>query len=235
MLFVLETVMKIKNPFSSLTKFELALWLSSLTATALSFFLSQSDDILTLIASLIGATALVFVAKGYVIGQILTVVFAVFYGIISFHFRYYGEMITYLCMTAPAAVAAVISWLKHPYKATGQVRVHKLTKKQAAFMFIFAFAVTVIFYFILGALGNESLFFSTLSVTTSFIASYLTFYRSPYYAIAYSCNDVILIILWIIASLKDISYIPMIVCFTAFLVNDLYGFYSWQRMKTEQK
>ncbi len=227
--------MKIKNPLSALTKFELILWIFSLGATVISFALSKSDDILTLTASLIGTTALIFVAKGYVIGQVLTVVFAVFYGIISFKFRYYGEMITYLCMSAPAAVAAVISWLKHPYKSSGQVRVHRLTKKQTLFMFVSAAAVTVIFYFILSALGNENLFFSTLSVTTSYLASYLTFFRSPYYAIAYSLNDIILIILWILAAKEDAYYLPMIICFICFLFNDLYGFYNWQKMKSTQK
>lgn len=227
--------MKIKNPVSDLTKFELFLWVLSDTAIILSYALSGGGDILTLIASLVGATALIFVAKGYVIGQVLTVVFAVFYGIISFYFRYYGEMITYLCMSAPAAICAVISWMKHPFEGTKQVRVHKLTKKQLWVMVILCIAVTAAFYFILGAIGNANLFFSTISVTTSFLASYLTFFRSPYYAVAYSCNDVILIVLWILASIENISYIPMVVCFVAFLLNDLYGFLNWRRMESKQK
>ena len=103
-----------KNPFRDLTRFELGLWLISLTAVTASFLLSPSTDYLTLAASLIGVTALIFVAKGYVIGQILTVVFALFYGVISFYFRYYGEMITYLGMTSPMAIAAVVSWLRNP-------------------------------------------------------------------------------------------------------------------------
>lgn len=227
--------MKIRNPVRDLTKFELFLWLLSDGAIILSFVLSGGRDILTLIASLIGATALIFVAKGYVIGQVLTVAFAVFYGIISFYFRYYGEMITYLCMSAPAAFFAVISWLRHPFEGTREVRVHKLTKKQTGIMVMLCIAVTAAFYFILGALGNANLFFSTISVTTSFLASYLTFFRSPYYAVAYSCNDVVLIILWVLASIEDISYIPMVVCFIAFLMNDLYGFLNWRKMEKKQK
>ena len=86
--------MKITNPFKSLKKVELFLWIISLTLVTVSFLIPEKKDYLTLIASLIGVTALIFVSKGYVFGQILTVVFAVFYGIISWHFRYYGEMIT---------------------------------------------------------------------------------------------------------------------------------------------
>ena len=175
--------------FKTLTKFEKGLWLTSVTVTLLSYILSYllsgAGSLLNLIASLIGVTALIFVAKGHVLGQILTVVFSVFYGIISIIFTYYGEMITYLFMTAPMAVVAAIEWIKNPYKDTQEVKVHKVTKKQLAVMWMLAVLVTILFYFILKALGTANLLFSTISITTSFVASYLTSLRSPYYAIGY--------------------------------------------------
>ena len=225
--------------FKTLTKFEKGLWLTSLAVTLLSYLLSYlfsgSGDLLNLIASLIGVTALIFVAKGHVLGQLLTVVFSVFYGIISVLFAYYGEMITYLFMTTPMAIVAAIEWIKNPYKDTQEVKVHKVTKKQLAVMWLLALLVTVMFYFILKALNTANLFFSTVSITTSFVASYLTFLRSPYYALGYSANDVVLIILWILASVEDISYLPMVACFIMFLFNDLYGFYNWGRMQKRQR
>ncbi len=224
---------KIKK-YNVLSVFELCLWITSVSVIVLSFFLSGSGDALTMISSLIGVTALIFVAKGYVIGQILTVVFAVFYGIVSFYFHYYGEMITYLGMTAPSAVAAVISWLRHPYKETKEVKVNKLNTKLWVLLIILTTLVTFAFYFILSAIGNANILFSTVSVATSFIASYLTFFRSPYYALGYAANDVALIVLWTMATFESISYLPMIACFIMFLINDLYGFYNWQKMKKKQ-
>ena len=225
--------------FQTLTKFERGLWLTSLAVTLLSYLLSYlfsgNGDILNLIASLIGVTALIFVAKGHVLGQLLTVVFSVFYGIISVLFTYYGEMITYLFMTAPMAVVAAVEWIKNPYKDTQEVKVHKVTKKQLAVMWLLAILVTILFYFILKALDTANLFFSTVSITTSFVASYLTFLRSPYYAIGYSANDVVLIILWALASVENVSYLPMVACFIMFLFNDLYGFYNWKNMQKRQK
>jgi len=226
--------MKIKNPFSDLTKFELALWFTSVMSITVSFLMSGNKDWLTVTSSLIGVTALIFIAKGYVIGQILLIVFSVFYGIVSFFFSYYGEMITYLGMSAPAAVAAVISWMKHPYKDTKEVEISRLTKKQLIIGILSTVAVTAVFYFILGALNNASLAVSTLSVTTSFIAAYLTYYRSPYYAIGYAANDLVLIVLWIIATLESISYLPMVICFIMFFANDIYGFISWKKMQKRQ-
>ncbi len=225
--------------FKTLTKFERGLWFTSLTVIFLSYVLSYlfsgSGSLLNLAASLIGVTALIFVAKGHVLGQLLTVAFSVFYGIISVLFSYYGEMITYLFMTAPMAIAAAIEWIKHPYQDSQEVKVHQVTRKQWIMMWILAAIVTLLFYFILKYLNTANLLFSTISITTSFVASYLTFLRSSYYALGYAANDVVLIVLWILASVENISYLPMVACFLMFLCNDLYGFSNWKKMQNRQR
>ena len=226
--------MQLRNPFRSLTPFEIVFWIFSLMAVALSFLLS-GGDILSLIASLIGVTALIFVAKGMVAGQLLTVAFAVFYGIVSFHFRYYGEMITYLGMSAPIAILATISWIRHPYKDSAEVEVHRMRLREWGVLALLALLVTTAFYFILRALGNASLAVSTVSITTSFVAAYLSWKRSPFYAVAYAANDIVLIVLWVIAALEDFSYFPMVMCFSVFFLQDGYGFFSWMRMQKRQK
>ena len=226
--------MKLRNPLKCLGKFDYILWGVSVFSILCSFLLVSERDYLTLCASLIGVSALIFVAKGHIFGQILVVIFAIFYGIISFFFSYYGEMITYLLMSAPMAVCAIISWAKNPYGNTSQVKVHTPSRRQIIIMLSLSVLVTIAFYFILGALGTASLIVSTVSVLTSFIASYLTFMRSPYYAIAYALNDIILIVLWVLASIKDISQAPMVACFVMFFLNDLYGFICWKRMQRAQ-
>ena len=224
-----------KNSFKELKKFELWLWITSAVVVCVSFALSPDKDPMTLCASLIGVTALIFIAKGYVIGQAMCIGFSVLYGIISFRYRYYGEMITYLCMSTPIAVAAVISWIRHPYKDTPEVTVSRVTKKQMTFALVLTCAVTLAFYFILRALGTANLIISTVSVATSFLAAYLTFLRSPYYGLAYGANDIVLIVLWILAAIEDISYLPMIFCFVMFLANDIYGFLNWRQMRKRQE
>lgn len=219
----------------SLTRFEWALWGTSILVVAGTYLLFQSGDLLSLIASLIGVTALIFVAKGHVLGQTLTIVFAVFYGVISVSIRYYGEAITYLCMTAPMALVALITWLRNPYKDSAEVTVNRLKGKQWATMLILSALTTAAFYFILRAMGNAALVVSTLSITTSFAASWLTAMRSPYYALAYALNDLVLIVLWVIAAMADISSVPIVACFVMFFANDLYGFINWRRMEKRQQ
>lgn len=201
-----------------------------------SFALFDRESWLTLSASLIGVTSLIFNAKGNPFGQLLMVIFSILYGIISYSFAYFGEMITYLGMTGPMALFALISWLRNPFKGNkSEVAVNQTSKKEAAFMIILTAAVTAIFYFILEYFNTANLLFSTVSVTTSFVAVYLTFRRSAYFALWYAANDIVLIILWSLAAATDISYLSVIICFVVFLFNDLYGFISWKRMSERQK
>lgn len=190
---------------------------------------------MTLTASLIGVTSLIFNAKGNPVGQALMVVFGLIYGAISYSFAYYGEMITYLGMSVPMAVFALVSWLRNPYKGNrAEVKVNRVGKGELVFMCFLTLLVTIAFFFILKFFNTANLALSTISITTSFIAVYLTFRRSPYFALAYAANDVILIGLWILASISDARYISVVVCFIAFLVNDIYGYISWQRMRKRQ-
>lgn len=214
---------------------EWALWGTSVVLIVASFCIFDRANYLTLIASLIGATSLIFNAKGNPLGQALMIAFSVIYGIISYGFAYYGEMITYLGMTVPMAIVALVTWLRNPYKGNrSQVKVNKIGAKEWVIMLAIAAAVTAAFYFILRAFNTANIVPSTISVTTSFVAVYLTFRRSPYFALAYAANDVVLIVLWVLAAMEDISYISVIICFTMFLINDLYGFISWRRMQKIQ-
>lgn len=218
------------------SKQEIGLWLMSVMLIVGAFFIFDRTYYMTLAASLIGVTSLIFNAKGNPFGQLLMVIFSLLYGVISYSFAYYGEMITYMGMTMPMAAFALISWLRNPFQGNrAEVTVNSLKVQEQLFMWILTIIVTIIFYFILKFFNTANLLISTLSVTTSFIAVYLTFRRSPYYAVAYACNDVILIVLWILASLENTRYISVAVCFAAFLFNDIYGFISWQKMKKRQQ
>lgn len=227
--------MNLRRFFSVLTTFERGLWLLSLAVICAAFFLAGRHDPLTLIASLVGVTALIFVAKGHVVGQVLTVVFSLLYAVISWGFRYYGEMITYLGMTAPIAVLSVVSWLRHPYQAgKPEVRVARLSSTKRVLMALLTIGVTGGFYFILAWFQTANLLVSTISIATSFLASYLMFFRSASYALAYAANDLVLIVLWVLASLEDAAYLSMVACFLVFFCNDLYGFYNWRKMHQRQ-
>lgn len=215
--------------------FELCLLLFSLMLITVFFLIFDGDSYLELIASLIGATSLIFCAKGNPIGQALIIVFSTLYGIVSYRCAYYGELLTYAGMTLPMAILALITWLKNPYKDNhAEVRVEIITVKELLFALLIDAIVTVVFYFILRAFNTANLIVSTVSISTSFYAVYLTFKRSPYYALAYALNDIVLIVLWSIELARNVSALSVVVCFVTFLANDIYGFINWKRIYRKQ-
>lgn len=217
------------DPIKDLTAKEWALRLCSLLAAIVSNLLSGNVGVLTPAAVCIGITSLIFAAKGNVRSQILMIIFSILYGIISWRSHYWGEVITYLGMTLPMAVWSTITWLKNPSENGKEVAIQKLTKKHTVGLIFFGIITTAVFCFILKALDTPNIFFSTLSITTSFFAAALTMLRSPFYALGYAANDIVLIVLWISASLNDPQYIPVAVNFAIFFFNDMYGFISWKK------
>ncbi len=73
-----------KQAFSYFSPFERGLWLGSVAIIIASFLLGGQFDALYCFTTLLGVTALVFLAKGNVIGQVLIVIFSLLYGYIYF-------------------------------------------------------------------------------------------------------------------------------------------------------
>ena len=216
---------------------ELFLWLGSMALIIISFAVFDRENWLTLAASLIGVSSLILAAKGNPASQLLMVVFSILYGIISYSYSYYGEMLTYLGMTMPMSVISFVSWIRN-LNGSGsrpEVNVRSLSGKDIILLIILTAAVTALFYFVLKFFGAANLIPSTISVTTSFAAVFLTFLRSSYFALAYAANDAVLIILWTLAARENIQYISVVICFVMFLANDIYGFMSWLRRKKRQQ
>lgn len=180
----------LNNPLKTLTKKRMAFcWLVSLTVVILSNLATNDLDLLTLISALLGVTALIFAAKGNVWAQFLMIIFCILYGIISFRFHYWGEMITYLGMTLPMAAWSAITWLRNPSEENeNEVAIRTLNKKHIIGLTISTVIVTGIFYYILAWLDTPNIMFSILSIVTSFIAASLTMLRSSYYAVGYAAN-----------------------------------------------
>lgn len=217
------------------TALEWILWGTSVLLIVLSYLLFDRGGMFAPAASVIGVTSLIFNAKGNPIGQVLMLIFSVLYGYISWTFAYYGEMLTYLGMTAPMAAVALMAWLRHPYQGDrAQVQIDTVSGKEWGRLLGLTAAVTAVFGWLLYVLHTANLAWSIVSVATSFAAAYLTYRRSPWFALAYALNDVVLIVLWVLATVSDRSYLSVVVCFVVFLVNDLYGFFNWRRMQRRQ-
>ena len=103
-----------------------------------------------------------------------------------------------------------------------------------ALLLISGAVVTALFWYLLRLFDTPNLALSTLSIATSFFAAALTMLRSSYYALGYAANDLVLILLWLLASIENPAYLPVLVNFVIFFLNDMYGFFSWRKREAVQ-
>ncbi len=219
----------------SLNKFERYLWFFSCLAILILYLMMTTKDYITIFTTLLGATSLIFISKGNMLGPIISILFSAFYFVASIRNNYYGEASICILLNIPMCIIGCVSWFKNRLSDNNtEVEVNNINKKEYPLILIMGIVVMVLFYFILKSLNTDALLFSTISILTSFVASYLSIKRSPLYAVAYGLNDIVLIILWSIASYNSIINLCMVLCFVIFLINDIYGFINWQKLKANQ-
>ena len=225
-----------KNFLKSWNLFEKLFLLISLLIIIICFFLGTDKNILSLVTSILGVITVIFGAKGLVWAPVVNLLYNIVYIILSYTQGFYGEVLIYIFMMTPINIAMIISWLKNKSKEDENiVEVNKLNKKEYILLFGFTLIVAVGFYFILKALNTTALFISTISLIDSFIATYLLYRRCSNYALSYIVNDIILIVLWLYAIRNNgIAYLPMVLSFLVFLVNDIYGLISWKKRERKQ-
>ena len=229
-------LLSMKKILKYFTPFEWSLWAVSI-ATVVGFYIGfRNTEWTYLVTTILGVTSLIFLAKGNLIGLILTLIFSVFYVIVAITYRYYSEVITYGTMTLPIGIVCLIQWIKNPYKdKKHEVEIVELKKDDYVYIIVLGAIVSIIMYFILGWIKTPNLEISTISIFTSFVASYLSLKRSRFYAVAYAVNDIILIALWAFASATDLSYLTIIICFVSFFANDFYAFINWTKIYKKQR
>ena len=225
-----------KNIYKDWNLFEILLLSVSLVLISVCFIFTPDKNWFSLISSLLGVTTVVFTAKGKVAAPFLSLIYSVFYIIISITQQYYGEAIIYGVFMAPLQFITIFNWLKNKNNETSAVKVNKVTVKEYLILTGITLLATVGFYFLLKWLNTAQLVVSTISLITSALATYLLLRRCSNYALFYIVNDIILIVLWGIAMASTgLSILPMIISFSVFLINDVYGFIKWKSREKQEK
>ena len=215
--------------FKDWTKFELILLLGGMIALVVSGILCNST-LLTIICSITGIMCALTQAKGKVISQFIGLILVVIYSIISYQNKYYGEVLIYIFIMLPLFISGIISWLKNINNDTNIVKENELSKREWIILTSISLVLFIGLYYLLKYFNTKELFISTLSMVTSLFATYLVARRSKYGFLFYIGNDIILFILWGLPVIQgNLLLIPMLINPLINLINDTYGWISWNR------
>lgn len=225
-----------KKIFKNWNWFEIIFLVVSLLTITTCFIFAKDKNILSFIASMLGIVSVIMVAKGLVVAPFFCIVSNILYAVLSLTQRFYGESIIYFCLMIPINIGTIITWLKHKNsKNSDVVQVNKLKKVEYLAVLGVALVSTVAFYFLLKAINTNELIVSTLSLIFSLVAAYLSFRRCKFYALAFLIDDVIQIVMWGLAiNASGIAFLPTLICFALYLINDIYALFHWIREEKNQ-
>lgn len=225
-----------KNLFKEWKLFDICFLTFSILIIIFCFLLIPNKNISSLIVSILGIITVISGAKGLIISPFINIIYNIIYIIICFSQKFYGEVIIYSFILTPLNIITINSWFKNRSKENKNiVKVNKLSIKEYFILGILTILITICFYFLLKSLNTKSLLISTLSLTDSFVATYLLFRRCSNYALAYIVNDIILITLWFSTiNTEKTAHLPIIISFIIFLINDIYGLTLWKKREKIQ-
>ncbi len=228
---------KFKSAIKNQSLFEILFLPFAIITIVVCFFVGKDKNLLSLITSLIGIVSVFLIAKGYFFAPWIDLTYNILYSVVSIFQAYYGEAIIYLGIMVPISIFSIVTWIKHKFSKTSpEIKINgKISKREYVYLFGITYFASIGFYFLLHALSTEQLIFSTLSLATSAVASYLMLRRNPYFSLVFLLDDIISITMWVIAVVQNgIGLLPTVICFLVFFINDIYGYVHWRKLERKQ-
>ncbi len=211
------------------------LWLFIFGGVNIYLFFAFKDTIVGLIASLTGMLCVVLTAKGRISNYYFGIINVILYGFIAFQNKYYGEAILNLAYFLPMSVVGIYFWFKHKNKDKADtVNVRKIKKSEFLFWILISVAGTIGYGLFLKNLGGQLPFIDASSTVLSITGMILTVRRATAQWPLWIVEDVIEVGMWIYVFITTKGDISMIIMWSAYLVNAIYGYYTWKKMEKNE-
>ena len=215
---------KILNYFN---KFELTLIIAMIFTNWITGGLSEP---IGAICSITGVLAVVLIAKGKISNFAFGIINVSLYIYLSFTWKLYGDVMLGLLYTLPVQFIGFFTW-KNRMGKNGVVKAKTMNGKQIGLLLVGSVTLISLYAQFLVYLGGNSPYLDASSTILSIVAQVLMLLAFAEQWALWIIVNSISIIMWIIpASTGDSSAISMVVMWTAYLINAIYGYYNWRRM-----
>ncbi|MBU4501779.1 MAG: nicotinamide riboside transporter PnuC [Nanoarchaeota archaeon] len=221
----------LKNYFKDWNLFEKS-WLLIFSIINIYLFFAWSDTLIGLTASLTGMICVVLVAKGKISNYYFGIINVILYAYIAYQSKYYGEVMLNGFYFLPMQFIGLYYWKKHrnKNKSKDDVKIKLLSFTQR-FGWLTISVLGVFFYgLFLKYLGGTLPFVDSTSTILSVIAMILMVKRVLEQWILWIAIDVVSIYMWFYILTQGGNEISMLIMWSAYLVNAVYGFYNWSKM-----
>jgi nicotinamide mononucleotide transporter len=212
------------------------LWSLIFTGVIVALSIVWKDSWYGLICSLTGIFCVILAAKGRIFNYYIGIINVLLYAFISYQNKYYGEVMLNAFYFFPMQFVGLAIWLRHKNpRIIDTVKVRFLSNKYRFLWAAICAIGTVSYGFVLKKLGGNLPFLDSSSTVLSVIAMILMSWRYMEQWILWIIVDIVSVILWLVVMLNGGNDITILLMWTAYLVNAIYGLIVWIRMYKMQE
>jgi nicotinamide mononucleotide transporter len=219
------------------TRFE-QVWLLVFTAVNVYVFIVRQDTVVGLVTSLTGMMNVVLVAKGKISNYLFGVVNVTLYAYTAWGSAYYGEVMLNLGYFLPMQFVGLWLWSRNlggeehrgGTGAADEVVAVWLSRRQRALWLALSVAGIFLYGLVLARLGGKLPYVDSTSTVLSVIAMVLMVRRVAEQWVLWIVVNVVSVYMWAFVVSQGGHHESMVVMWSAYLVNAVYGMWNWARM-----
>ena len=209
-------------------------WLLTFTLINLATWHITKDSPTGLIVSLSGMLCVILVAKGKISNYFFGAIQTALYGWIALQYGLLGENMLNWYFYLPASIIGFFLWSRHT--TTGTVTTKRLTRKGWGTLTITLLISWVAYTWVLNALGGNATMLDSATNVLSIAAQILMLQRYSEQWVLWIAVNILSITLWVAALTNSGGNDwAMVVMWSAFLVNSIYGWVNWNKLHKAQE
>lgn len=221
--------------FKDWTIFE-KIWLAVFTFLVIGLSLYWQDTLMGVICSLTGIWCVVLVAKGRISNYWVGIVNVILYAIISYGYKYYGEVMLNVIYFLPMQFIGAYIWIKNKKPNSKDNVVIKALNNKYRLLWTVVSVLGVLSYgAFLKSIGGAMPYIDAMSTVLSVIAMLLMAFRFFEQWVLWVVVDVVTIVLWFVVMANGGNDVSILLMWIAYLVNAVYGLYNWIKMYNLQE
>lgn len=183
-----------------------------------------------LLASITGVICAVLVAKGSKLNYIFGIVNVLAYSYVSLQARYFGEVMLFMLFHFPMQFVGWAMWSKNEEIVQGVVRARRLSYRALFGIFTWSIVAIGLYSYALKIIGNTLPYANGITVVLSIVAMGLLVFRYVEQWVFWILVDLVAIYMWYYTN----SSPAVLLMWCAYLVNAVYGLFSWIKLDTKQ-
>lgn len=210
-------------------------WLLFGNVSILTVSLIMHDTAVGILASVTGITCVILVGKGKVSNYLFGTINIIFYSIIAFRAKYYGDVMLNLLYYLPTNFIGWYTWSRHMDTKKEEVCKERMTSVQRTAVALLSAAGIFGYSYFLKYLGGNLPLVDSMSTVLSIVAQILMIRRYMEQWIIWIIVNIVSVVMWIMAFFNGGESVAVLMMWSVFLVNAVIMFIKWYRDSARQK